>query len=193
MTRAFKLYNPTDHAALRPASACFASVTAPAASTPPPKVIVNTANISTTSNETITSNNMDSATITAEDTDDFTPVPNPPPVKPTPNNPIAMTIAGSDVSLTRKASLRRNRVVVGSTARVPAPDTAKLISLKTVRVGNKKVRRGSVLARGTFSFDSAGERSLNLRLTKKGRIAVKKTRKALLKLSSGESKLVRIR
>ena len=70
---------------------------------------------------------------------------------------------------------------------------AKLISLRTVKVGKKKVRKGSVLAKGTFRFNSAGKRKLNLKLTKKGRIAVKKTRKALLKLSSGEQKVVRIR
>ena len=52
---------------------------------------------------------------------------------------------------------------------------AKLISLKTVKVGKKKVRKGTVLAKGTFSFDSAGKRKLNLKLTKKGRIAVKKS------------------
>ena len=70
---------------------------------------------------------------------------------------------------------------------------AKLISTKTVKVAKKKVRKGSILAKGTFSFDSAGKRKLSLKLTKKGRMALKKTRKAMLKLSSGEKKLMRIR
>ena len=58
-------------------------------------------------------------------------------------------------------------------------------------------RRGleplSVLAKGKYSYNSAGKRKLSLKLTKKGRIAMKKTRKALLRLSSGESKVVRVR
>ena len=62
---------------------------------------------------------MSSASFTAEDTDNFTPVPNPPPVKPTPNNPIAMRIAGSDVMLRGKP--RAGNRSWRSTARTPAP------------------------------------------------------------------------
>ena len=192
VTRAFKLYNPTAHALrARLSLLCLGDRTG--GEHAPPKVIVNTANISTSSNENATGNNMNSATVTAEDTDNFTPVPNPPIVKPTPNNPIAMKIAGSDVSLTRNASLRKNRVTVRVNCAGRCSGMAKLISVRTVKVGKKKVRKGSVLAKGKYRYNSAGKRKLNLKLTKKGRIAVKKTRKALLKLSSGEQKVVRIR
>ena len=95
VTRAFKLYNPTGHAlTARISLLCLGDRTGGEHAAP--KVIVNTANISTSSNENVTDNNMDSATVTAEDTDAFKPVPNPPTVKPTPNNPIATTIARTD-------------------------------------------------------------------------------------------------
>jgi hypothetical protein len=57
----------------------------------PGDVSFSTAHITTTSDESSTANNMPSASFTAEDTDNFTPVPEPPPVKPTPNSPIAMS------------------------------------------------------------------------------------------------------
>ena len=152
-----------------------------------PVQIVNTAYISTTSEDTDPSNDQSSATITVNGTGTNEPIPNPDPDKPVVNNPIGMSIGGNDVSL------RKNRVVVRVNCSGTCSGRAKLISVKTVKVGKKKVRKGSVLAKGKYSYNSAGKRKLSLKLTKKGRIAMKKTRKALLRLSSGESKVVRVR
>ena len=142
---------------------------------------------STSSDDTDPSNDQSSATITVRGTGTGEPVPNPAPDKPVVNNPIGMSIGGSDVKL------RRNRVVANVKCSDKCSGRAKLISLKTVKVGKKKVRKGSVLAKGRFSFNSAGERRLSLKLTRKGRIAMKKTRRAMLKLSSGEKKVMRVR
>ena len=84
MTRAFKIYNPTDHALkARISLLCLGLRTG--GEHLPPKVLTNTAYISTSSIETQTANNNSSATVTAEDTDNYTPVPDPDPVKPVVN------------------------------------------------------------------------------------------------------------
>ncbi len=186
VTRAFKIYNPT----MAPLNArlsllCLGDRTG--GEHAPPKVIINTAFITTTSDESSTANNMSSASFTAEDTDNYTPVDPVPPVKPTPNNPVGMSIGGSDVAF------KGNRVRTTLKCSGACSGKAKLISLKTVKVGKKKVRKGSVLAKGRFKLNKAGKRKLNLKVTKKGRIALKKTRKAVVVLSSGEKKVVRIR
>ncbi len=70
---------------------------------------------------------------------------------------------------------------------------AKLLSAKTVKVGHKKVRKGTVLAKGSFRFTSAGKRKVKLKATAKGRKVLKLGGKAVLKLSSDKKKLIRIR
>jgi len=180
VTRAFKLYNPT----MGPLNArisllCLGNMTS--------VQIVNTAYITTTSNDDDNGNNQSTATVTVNASGDNNPIPNPVPDKPVVNNPIGMSIGGSDVSL------RKNRILVNVRCSGGCSGKAKLISVKKVKAGKKTVRKGSVLAKGTFKFIKAGKRKLSLKLTKKGRIAIKKTRKAKLKLSSGVRKLVRIR
>jgi uncharacterized repeat protein (TIGR01451 family) len=180
VTRTFKLYNPTmGPLTARLSLLCLGNLTT--GHNVGPVEIINTAYITTTSDDENPGNDQSSATITVD------PIPNSNPDKPVVNNPIGMTIGGSDVVL------RGNRVRATIKCSGACSGRAKLISIKTVKVGKKKVRRGSVLAKGTYKFNSAGKRKLNLKVTKKGRIALKRTRKARLKLSNGQKKLVRIR
>ncbi len=186
VTRAFKLYNPTmGPLKARISLLCLGNMTS--GHNVGPVEIVNTAYITTTSNDSNNGNNQSSATITVNAIGTNDPIPNPPPDKPVVNNPIGMSIGGSDVAF------KGNRVRTTVKCSGACSGKARLISVKTVKVGKKKVRKGSVLAKGRFKLNKAGKRKLNLKVTKKGRIALKKTRKAMLKLSSGEKKIVRVR
>ena len=98
VTRAFKIYNPTDHALkARLSLLCLGLRTG--GEHAPPVTLINTAMISTISFESQTGNNTSSATVIAEDTDNHTPVTPTPPVKPVPNNPIAQTRIGGNAFL----------------------------------------------------------------------------------------------
>jgi hypothetical protein len=186
VTRAFRIYNPTDGPLnARLSLLCLGDRTG--GEHAPPKVIVNTAFISTSSIESDTNNNMSSASFTAEDTDNFTPIDPKPPVKPTPNNPVATTIVGRGVTYsgrTVKALIRCSDTCRGS---------ARLISTGTVKVGNRTLRRGTVLAAGSYRSNQAGRRTLSLRVNWKGRKVLKRGRGAILRLSSGKQRFVRIR
>jgi uncharacterized repeat protein (TIGR01451 family)/fimbrial isopeptide formation D2 family protein len=186
VTRAFKIYNPT----MAPLNArlsllCLGDRTG--GEHAPPKVIVNTAFISTTSIESDTNNNMSSASFTAEDTDNFTPIDPKPPVKPTPNNPTGMTLVGRD------AMLRGGQAVATLRCTGTCRGFAQLVSTRRVKVGNRVFRRGTVLGTGRYRFNSAGKRNLRLRLNWKGRRILKKGDRALLKVSSGRNRVIRIR
>ena len=184
VTRAYKVYNPTDS----PLNARF-SLLCLGDRTGGPVVnsttIVNTAHVSTTSRDTDPSNDSSSATITVNGNGDD-PVPPVPPVKPAPNNPIATKIAGSDLIL------RGNRVIATIKCSGACYGKAKLVAAKTLKVGRKKVRKGTLLASGSFRFDSAGKRKLKLKINRVGRKVLRKKGKAVLKLSSGQKRLVRI-
>ncbi len=153
-------------------------------------MIVNTASISTSSSETTTSNNMDSATITVEDTDNFTPVPNPPTVKPTPNNPISTTIVGRGVTYSSDS------VGVRLSCSGPCGGTARLLTARSVKVGGRKVKKGAVLAAGRYEFSGSGSSRVWLKVNGRGRRVLnsrKAGRRALVRLSSGSKKSIRIR
>jgi uncharacterized repeat protein (TIGR01451 family) len=186
VTRAFRIYNPTNSPLkARVSLLCLATTTG--GEHLPPKVLVNTAFITTTTPETVTTNNSSSATVTAEDTDNFQPVPNPDPVKPTPNNPIATTIVGRGVTYAGRsvtATLRCSGACSGS---------VRLVSGTTVFVGARKVTRGTTLASGSYSMGGAGKRSVKLKVNATGRKVLKRGSRALLRLSSGKSWSVRIR
>ncbi len=161
VTRAFKLYNPTmSPLTARLSLLCLGNMTS--GHNLGPVQITNTAYITTTSNDEDSSNDQSSATITVNATGTNNPIPNPDPDKPVVNNPIGMSIGGSDVGF------RGNRVRATLTCTGACSGKAKLISVKTVKAGKKKVRKGSVLAKGSFKFNSAGKRKLKLKVTKKG-------------------------
>jgi hypothetical protein len=188
VTRAYKLYNPTDKPLkARLSLLCLGDRTYGEHAVP--QVIVNDASVSTSSSESDTANNSSSATVTAEETDIFTPVTNPPPIKPTPNNPIATTIVGKGVTYSARsvfASIRCSAACSGS---------AKLVTTGAVRVGGRTVKKGSVLARGSYGLGQAGSAKVRLKLNRKGLKLVKgrKLGRGLVRLSSGQSAVVRIR
>ena len=186
VTRAYKVYNPTDS----PLKASFSLLclgNRTGGEHLPPKVIVNTAYISTTSPESATDNNMSSASFTAEDTDNFTPVPNPPPTKPTPNSPVATTIVGKGVTYSG------NQVLATLNCTGPCKGSASLLSTAPVLVNGRQVRKGTVLATAKFKFKAAGKRQLRLRVNANGRKVLKKGSRVVLKLSSGKKQVVRVR
>ncbi|MCB8914574.1 MAG: DUF11 domain-containing protein [Thermoleophilales bacterium] len=188
VTRAFRIYNPTDHALnARLSLLCLGIRTA--GEHAPPKVIQNTAYISTTSLEDVTSNNSSTATVTAEDTDNFEPVDPTEPTKPAPNNPIAKTIVGKGVSYAASG------VTFTLKCTGACGGTAKLSTLKKVKVKGKKYGKGTVLAKKRYFIGKAGTKKIRLGLTRAGRSILRKgkARKALLKISGGTRKVVKVR
>jgi uncharacterized repeat protein (TIGR01451 family)/fimbrial isopeptide formation D2 family protein len=186
VTRAFKIYNPTS-APLKAKISLLCLGDRTGGEHLPPKVLVNTAWITTSTPETVTANNSSSATVTAEDTDNFTPVPDPDPDKPTPNNPIGGTIVGKGVTYSGRsvtATLRCSSACRG---------TARLVTGTTIYVGAKKIRKGTTLARGSYRFSGPGKRALRLKVNASGRKVLSRSERAVLKLSSGRAWTVRIR
>ncbi|MCB0867760.1 MAG: DUF11 domain-containing protein [Solirubrobacterales bacterium] len=188
VTRAFKLYNPTDHALkARLSLLCLGNRTG--GEHLPPRTIVNTAAISTSTLEFNTGNNSSTATVAAEDTDNYTPiVDDPTPDKPTPNNPIATTIVGKGVSYSARG------VTFTINCSGPCSGTAKLFTTKKLKAKGKKYRKGTVLAAKRYFIGQAGTRKVTLKVSGKGRRILNsgKAKFALLKLSGGTSKVVKV-
>ena len=186
VTRAFKLYNPTDHTLkARLTLLCLGLRTggerAPAMS------IINTANISTSSSESDIGNNGSSAGINVDGIED-TPIVPVDPTKPHPNNPIAKTIVGKGVSYSASG------VTFTLKCTGACGGTAKLTSIRKVKVGGKKYGKGTVLAARQYFVGKAGTRKVTLRLTDAGRKIIKsgKSKKALLRISGGTRKVVKV-
>lgn len=188
VTRAFKLYNPTDHVlSARLSLLCLGLRTG--GEHVPPKTIINTATISTTSPESNTGNNGSSAGVVAEDTDNHTPIDeDPDPDKPHPNNPIGATIVGHSVHYSARA------VTVKIHCAGKCSGTAKLVTTRRVKAGGKRYAKGTVLAARRYFVGGAGTRKLNLKLTSGGKRILKsgKAKRALLKLSGGTRKVVKV-
>jgi hypothetical protein len=185
VTRAFKLYNPTDKPLkARLSLLCLGDRTGgPIVNS---KTMINTAYASTTTYDTDPANNSSSATITVDGINNDPIIPTPP-VKPTPNNPIAITIVGKGVTYSG------NSVTTWISCSGSCQGTAKLLTAGAVKMGKKKLARGTVLAKGKFKFNVAGKRKLKLRVNATGRKVLKKGAKAKLKLSSGKQRVVRVR
>ena len=187
VTRAFKLYNPTDHALkARLSLLCLGDRTA--GEHLPPKQFDNTAYITTTSFEFITDNNSSTATVIAEDTDNHEPIDPEEPVKPTPNNPVAKTIVGKGVTYSASGvtfTLKCSGACGG---------TAKLTTLKRVKVKGKSYRKGTVLAAKQYFIGKAGTRSVKLKVTRAGKGILKsgKVKRASLRINGGTSKVMKI-
>ena len=188
VTRAFKLYNPTDHTLkARLSLLCLGATTA--GEHAGAIFFNNTAVISTPTIESDSDNNDSTVTLPGEDTDNHNPVTNDPnPTKPHPNNPIAKTIVGKGVSYSASGvtfTLKCSGACGG---------TAKLTSIKKVKVGGKKYGKGTVLAARQYFVGKAGTRKVTLRLTDAGRKIIKsgKSKKALLRISGGTRKVVKV-
>jgi uncharacterized repeat protein (TIGR01451 family)/fimbrial isopeptide formation D2 family protein len=185
VTRAFKVYNPTDHALkARLSLLCLGNMTA--GEHLAPKKFTNTGYISTSSDESVTDNNSSSVSVTAEDTDNHTPIDPEEPVKPAPNNPVATKIVGNSVALNKRT------VTVTLKCSGACKGVAKLFSAKRVKVAGKKVRKGTLLAKARYGFNAAGKRKVKLKVNRRGVKVLKKSRKALLK-AAGARKVVRLK
>ena len=55
--------------------------------------------------------------------------------------------------------MRGNRVITTIRCSGACSGTAKLLSARTVKVGRKKVRKGTLLAKGPFRFDAPASAS----------------------------------
>lgn len=184
VTRAFKIYNPTDHALkARISLLCLGLRTG--GEHLPPKLLTNTAYISTSSIETQTGNNSSSASVTAEDTDNYTPVPDPDPVKPVVNNPVAGRIASAHGGT---LSLRLSCISA-------CQGVAKVTTSSVVKVKGKKFKKGTVLAKGRYKIDKAGTSVVHIKATRAGKKLFKGKKKAhgLLTLTGGVRKFITIK
>ena len=184
VTRAFKLYNPTDHdLEARLSLLCLGNMTQ--GEHLAPVEYTNTAYISTSSDESITFNNHSSANVVAEDTDNNTPIDPEDPVKPTPNNPIATAIAGNSVTFNRRSGAAR------ITATGPTSGVAKLTTTKAIKIKGKKFRKGTLIAKGSYSFNAAGSKIVKLKIAgKRGNKVLTRIRKASLVIPFGARKNV---
>ncbi|MDQ5895315.1 MAG: hypothetical protein QG596_1576 [Actinomycetota bacterium] len=186
VTRAFRIYNPSDHPlTARISLLCLGSMTAGESV---PTEIVNTAYVSTSTHEDEVGNNQSSHTIAVAGTSDTDPIPEPDPVKPTPNNPIAGTIVGKGVTYSAGG------VTFDLNCLGACGGTAKLTSIKGIKVGGKKFARGTLLAKGHYFIGRAGTKRIKLTLTRAGRKAISKgkAKKAVLRISGGSRRVVRV-
>ncbi|MCO5316558.1 MAG: DUF11 domain-containing protein [Solirubrobacterales bacterium] len=170
VTRAFKVYNPTD----KPLKArfsllCLGNITSDGGGAGS-KDITNTAKVKTSTTETDPGNNSSSVTITAG-TSGSGPIPDgngKPPV----NNPTDRDTDRPGVvsfRATGKLILRGGTVNLNLKSSGKTHGRIKLITTRRHRVGGKKISRGTVLARGGFAFKRAGAKKVRLRTTALGR------------------------
>ncbi|MGB0119564.1 MAG: isopeptide-forming domain-containing fimbrial protein [Solirubrobacterales bacterium] len=187
VTRAFKIYNPTDHdLKARLSLLCLGDRTQ--GEHLAPVEYTNTAYISTSSDESVTANNHSSASVVAEDTDNNDPIDPVDPVKPTPNNPVATKVAGGSVKFNGKKGVARIK------ATGPTSGVAKLVTTKKIKIKGKKFSKGTLIASGKYSFTEAGSKNVKLKTKgKRGAKLLKKSRKGLLKVTGGTKKIVRLK
>lgn len=188
VTRAFKLYNPTDHTlGARLTLLCLGTRTA--GEHLAAKHFANTAFITSSSVESDPDNNDSTVEVPAEDTDNHTPVVNDPdPDKPHPNNPIAKTIVVKGVSYSASGvtfTLKCSGACGG---------TAKLSTLAKIKVKDKKYSRGTVIGKRQYFIGKAGTKKVKLTLTGNGRRILRsgKAHRALLTVSGTAAKRVGI-
>ncbi len=207
-TRAFKLMNRTDHDLNADLSLlCLDGRTGGEAGV---SYIVNTANVSTTTQEANTANNSDWAGLQATGADATAPAPapaggstgggtgqasssTPAPSAPnvTPTNTVQSQI-GTARSVPRALSavvVKGSTATVTITSKVAAAGTARLVAMKTIKVGGKVIKKGTVLASGTFAVKAGKSAKVRLKATKLGLKALKSKalKSATLKLGSAAS------
>ncbi|OJU95680.1 MAG: hypothetical protein BGO23_08735 [Solirubrobacterales bacterium 67-14] len=187
VTRAFKVYNPTDHPLkARYSLLCLGDRTGGTIVNGDSNEIINTADVAST-NDTDPSNNSSSVTVNATPNTGGDPV-DPGHGKTPVNNPIAKTIVGKGVSYSASGvtfTLKCSGACGG---------TAKLSTLKKVRVKGKKYGKGTVLAKKRYFIGKAGTKKIKLKLTKAGTRVLKsgKVKKASLRIAGGTSKVMRV-
>ncbi|CAM4017629.1 hypothetical protein NOMA109596_18910 [Nocardioides marinus] len=163
--RVFKLFNPTSG----PLTAdlwlgCLATRTLSGVGNP---TVVNTASATTTSTESSSSNNSGSATLTVQSGS-------------APAAPAAPRVAVSGSKVTAP---------VTCLVEVDCGGSATLVALKTQKVAGKTLKKGTVLAKGSYTVDAGARGKVVLKATKQGKKALKKVKKARLTLGSTTKKV----
>ncbi len=195
VTRAFKIYNPTGQPLkVRYSLLCLGDRTGDGQAPTQPRVIVNTAGVTSTTVDSDLTNNESSATITATPGsgapgDD---IPNGD-GKPSVNNPTDNASHRPGVTLLR-AKVKAGGVIIKIKSHGKARGIARLTSVKKVKVGGKRYRKGTVLAKARYSFGRASTKQVRLKLTGAGHKILKKrkARKARLSISGGTSNVVKV-
>jgi uncharacterized repeat protein (TIGR01451 family) len=161
--RVFKLWNPT----AQPLEAdlfllCLGSRTRPGDSS---ASIVNTARVSTTTYDPTPGDNSDNATVTRVEAS-TTPDPGPAPVTstPAPTSPKASVAQGTSVVTTTVACTG------GTTA---CKGTALLVAAKTQRINGTTIKKGTVLARTTFTVAKGKTLAVTMKPTAAGKRVLK--------------------
>jgi len=193
VTRAFKVYNPTDQPLkARFSLLCLGDRTG--GEHLPPKAITNTAQISTSSEETDTSNNSSSVTFEAEDTDNHDPIDEGDGKKPVKNGTGNDRGNGKCVIVKRSVKYKRGKVTAKIKCNGAARGLARLNTVKRIKVGHKRFAKGTTLASGSYVARQAGVKTITLRVTRAGKKILRKrsVRKGKLTITGGSSKLVRI-
>jgi len=171
VTRAFKVYNPTDQPlTVRYSLLCMGDRTVPGSGGTGSKAITNTAKITTTTDESDHSNNESSVTIVAGNSSTVPDGDGKPPV----NNP-------TDNASIRPGLLRfqAGKVMVTLTASGKSSGVARLVAKRPLNVKGMAVRKGAVLAKGRYRFAKAGRKAVKLNPTRLGNrvLASKKARR----------------
>lgn len=193
VTRAFKVYNPTDEPLkARFSLLCLGDRTG--GEHLAPKAITNTAHISTTSDETETGNNSSSVTFDAEDTDNHDPIDDGDGKTPVKNGTGGDRGNGKCVIAKRSVRYKRGKVTARIRCNGPARGLVRLRTTKRIKVGARKYARGTLLAGGSFVTRQAGVKTITFRATRAGKRILRKrsVRKGRLAITGGSTKLVRI-
>lgn len=197
VTRAFKVYNPTD----KPQKARFSLLCLgdrTGGEVLAPKKIVNTAHVSSTTPDPDESNNSSTAKIKAEDGDADKPIDNgsgkPPVNNQTGNGKASGGNAKTKCRIVGNAvRFSKGKVAIRVRCNGKARGTARLTSIRKVKVGGKWFGRGTLLARGGYNFAAAGVKTITLNTTRPGRriIATGNARRARLSIPGG-TRVVRV-
>ena len=191
VTRAFKLYNPTDHPLhARLTLLCLGDRTG--AEHLGPNDLVNTAYISTSSDEVVVTNNISTASVSAGGSFVSPPIGDPAP----PEKPVGSGIVEEKIESTGdSASFGGGVIVVKISCQSACSGVASLVTTRKVKVRHQKFRKGTLLAKGGFKLGKAGTRKAKLKVTGRGRKILKSGKaggRGLLTTSGGARSQVRI-
>lgn len=195
VTRAYKVYNPTDQPLkVRYSLLCLGDDTSTGHGQSGPKEIINTADVTSTTEDPDLTNNQSSVTVSATpgDGNPDTGVPEGD-GKQTVNNPTDRDVHRPGVKLLR-TKIRSGQVRVTIRSKGKSRGIARLVTVKRVKVRGKRFARGTVLAKTRYRFNRAGTRTIRLGLTRAGRTILRKgkARTARISLSGGTSKVVKV-